>query len=110
MPNADPPQLDYETPPAPRSTAGQTIAGFLIATALLAGAIFVGIFGSYGYSRFSRLPMFLILTTTFAVVTINLWAYLTYRNPARRAFAQGLWVGFAVTALLEGLCFSTMRA
>jgi hypothetical protein len=39
------------------------------------------------------------------VVGLNALAMLARRDPQRRAYAQGLWIGLGIAALLEGACF-----
>jgi amino acid transporter len=109
-PHQPQPRLEYQSPLPPASTTGQSVTGFVLAALILAVSVFVGIMGSMGYRRAGQsAPVVLIVITAAATLLINLWAFLTYRNPARRPFAQGLWIGFAVTALIEGLCFVGAR-
>jgi hypothetical protein len=79
----------------------QVFGGIVIAVLLGAGAVFVAVLTMLGHNA-STVPAFVIGGA--AAVLINLWACLAYRDPARRGFAIGLWIGFGLIGLIKGAC------
>ena len=109
MPTRDPQwphrKLDYQTPvsdpPAVGSSGLQLIVGFFIALVVPPLAIFV----SAG-AGVRALGMILLVGS---VVGINAIALLNFFRPGRRAFAVGLWIGFAAAVALIVLFLMTAK-
>jgi hypothetical protein len=100
------PMLDYRTPEAPRRDVSRwrLSAGVLISVVSIGLAVPLSM--SLGFALHSDvLPW---ATMAGLVVGLNALAILARRHPARRAYAQGLWIGMGIAVLLEGACFLTM--
>ena len=101
-PPPPPPTLDYRSPSEPRRlSGGQVAAGTLLSAAVLMGAVFVGILASIGGG--SGILLWLIIGG--AIAGINVLAIFLYRRGRARGMAIGLWLGFALVGLIEGICF-----
>ena len=107
MPTRDPHwphrKLDYQSPisdpPAVGFSGLQLIAGFFIALVVPPLAILVS--AGLGVRRLA------IILLVCSVVGINVIAFVNFFRPERRAFALGLWIGFAASVALIVLFFVT---
>ena len=105
MPTRDPHwphrALDYESPafdPAPAGFSSlQLVVGFFTGLVIPPLAIFVS--ASLGVRPLA------IVVLVCSVVGINVIAFINFRTPGRRAFAVGLWIGFAVSVAIILLFF-----
>jgi hypothetical protein len=85
----------------------QAIVGCALTCGLLMGAVLFGVLfvatsGSEGVAALAILLGVVLLGST---VTLDVG---TGRNPMRRGWAMGIWIGIGLAALLEGLCFGGM--
>jgi hypothetical protein len=107
MPTRDPHwphrKLDYQSPVSDPPAAGfsglQLIAGFFIALLIPPLAIFV--------SAGAGVRPLAIILLVCSVVGINVIALVNFLRPGRRAFAVGLWIGFAAAVALIVFFFLT---
>jgi hypothetical protein len=101
-----PPILDYRSPVEdPHISKFQVFAGICLSTLILMAAVFFGLLGSFVASS----PWPVIVVGSSAIAGVVIWAVLARRSERYRGLAIGLWIGFGVTFLIEGLCFSNMQ-
>jgi hypothetical protein len=98
-------KLDYQSPvsdpPAVGFSGLQLIAGFFTALVIPPLAIFVS--AGLGVRALA------IILLVCSVVGVNVIAFVNFFRPERRAFALGLWIGFAAAVVLIALFFVTAR-
>jgi hypothetical protein len=97
------PTLDYRNPrrDRPEVSKGQIILGAVISLVLVMGSVFAGVLSMIG----SGGNTMLIALVGCTVVGLNVWAVIAMRSVNQKGLAIGLWIGFGVAVLLEGLCF-----
>src|SRR4051794_13193421 len=101
-----PPMLDYRNAGADSETSiPQVFAGIFLATLILMSAVFFGILGSLG----AESAWVAIIVIGAAIIGVGTWASWLRRKPYYRGLAIGLWIGFGVTFLIEGICFGNIR-
>jgi zinc transporter ZupT len=106
------PPLEYASPREPELRAGrmalQAIVGCSLTCGLLMGGVFFGLlfaFASGGSTPYAILAIAIGAMLLGAVIALGVQAH---RNPKRRGWAMGIWIGIGLAALLEGLCFGGM--
>jgi len=102
------PPLEYRAAGAdgPGVRVGQVIGGAAVSLLLGVVAVFVGILSALGRNvptTSSDTGFFVVIG--IATLLINGWAFLAYRSPRYRGFGIGLWIGFGLTLLMDGVCF-----
>ena len=109
-----PPQLEYASPRDDQLSPGRMLFQAVLACGLtcgvLMGSVFVLVFvayiGSAGHSA-SGAVVAIAVAGLILAGAIRL-AIRTRRDPMRRGWAMGIWIGIGLAFLLEGLCFSGM--
>jgi len=100
-----PPMLAYRNAADdPGISKFQVFAGIFLSTLILMVAVFVGVLGSL----WAESPSVAIVIVGGAIVGVSVWAVVAKRR-LYPGLAIGLWIGFGVTFLIEGICFSNMR-
>ncbi len=107
--------LDYETPPpseVPRAKlVRDAIAGWLAAVITVGIAAFAAGYGGFmvGYSDHGARGAVVSATIGLTAMGLVVGAALkARRDPRRRGFQMGLWVGLGCGLLMAGLCFTKM--
>jgi hypothetical protein len=113
--------LEYRAPkddradrPAAETLAWQGIAGALVTALLLAGLVFANILMAYalnaGGPSKGTLIWTLVISEGLLVVAALAWLSVrAYRDPRRRGWAFGIWIGAGLAILVEGICFGRLR-
>ena len=83
----------------------QVLAGMVVSALITFIAVFAGVLIAISGEK----PFVAWITIGSAVLGINLCAALVHRNRVRRGLAMGLWFGFALAVLIEGICFLNFR-
>jgi hypothetical protein len=101
-----PPMLDYRTAGAdPGISIPQVFAGVFLTTLILMAAVFFGILGSLAVES----DWVAIVMIGAAIIGVGAWALSLRRKQYYRGLAIGLWIGFGITFLIEGICFGRIR-
>jgi hypothetical protein len=80
----------------------QAIFGCAITCGTLMGSAFALIL--FGYANMGGVVLVLIGCAILLAMAIGI-ALRARRNPRRRGWAMGIWIGIGLACLLEGLCF-----
>ena len=109
MPDELPPPLEYASPQSDRLSAGrmvlQAVIGCTLTCGLLVGAVFFGLlFGITGSGSTTYATIAIIAGVALLAGFVTL-AIRARRDPNRRGWAMGIWIGIGLAALLEGICF-----
>jgi hypothetical protein len=96
-----PPTLYYRSPRDRPVSKGQIILGAIESMVLLMGSVFAGVLSMIGNGGNGML----IALVGCTVVGLNVWALICMRSINQKGLAMGIWIGFGVAVLLEGLCF-----
>jgi len=102
--NQGPLPLDYRPPrdePYDARFVAHAIGGSIL-TAIALVAIVFGTILLCLASNFGTAWIPCALITIAALISLSV---VLYRNPKRRGWAVGLWIGVGLTALIEGACF-----
>jgi hypothetical protein len=101
-------RLDYRPREADRApiSMAQALGGFVIGMAVVGAAVFFAVVSSltFGGRRQTSMAPFLVAASC-AVLIANGLAIITYRSRKWRGFAIGVWIGFGIAVLAEGICF-----
>jgi len=104
-----PPPVDYAPPPPKSRMVGQCVrAAFATAgllTVAVVGVMVVAFAQGEGGGSTAWFPYVAIGGGVAALVLMNYVAYREYRNPARRGYAFGIWIGLGIALLIQGVCF-----
>lgn len=100
--------LEYRPAGADRSGVrlGQMIGGAAVAILIGIAAVIAGILMALDrnmQTKSSDALLFVVLGV--AAIAINGWAFMAYRSARFRGFGIGLWIGFGLTVLMDGVCF-----
>jgi hypothetical protein len=101
--NQRPLPLDYRPPrdePYDARFVAHAIGGSILTAAALVAIVFGTILLCLSRGGAAWIPCGLI--TVAALVGLSI---VLYRNPRRRGWAVGLWIGVGLAALIEGACF-----
>jgi hypothetical protein len=98
-----PPTLDYRGFQRfrPEMSKGQIILGAILSMVFVMGSVFVGVL--FMITSGGNGKMIALIGCT--VVGLNVWAVVAHRSINYKGLAMGIWIGFGVAVLLEGLCF-----
>jgi hypothetical protein len=105
-----PPSLEYASPNPDVLTAGrmvlQAVLGCTFTCGLLMGAVFFGILFSLTSNGSTPYVLVAISTGVLLLAAIIALAVRFQRQSRRRGWAMGIWLGIALSGLLEGLCLA----
>ena len=107
-----PPPIDYAVPSGPSTNrmVGQCVAGAVGTGLLVNGAILLVMFAAFvqgeGGGSTAWFPFVATGGGLGLLALLNYVAYRAHRNPARRGYAFGIWIGLGISLLIEGVCFS----
>jgi hypothetical protein len=113
--------LEYRSPkddradsPAAATLAWQAVAGAIVTALVLVGLVFGSFLLLYWLSA-SEPPRDTLAWTLLVVEGLVIFGALAwisaraYRNPRRRGWAFGIWIGVGLAILVEGICFGRLR-
>jgi len=107
LPRPTPVPLEYrpprDDPPPVRIVTHAIVGSILTAMVLVAGVVGTILLCVATNSGVASIPVCLLALALYIWLSITL-----YRNPRRRGWAIGLWIGLGVAALIEGACFVSL--
>lgn len=104
---SEPPRLDYRNPRDERS-GGWLVLQAIVACGLTCGVVIGGVFFAVMLA-WGRGANVLWLFAAAGLPLLGFAVYIALRTgkrPDRRGWAIGIWLGFGLAGLFEGLCFS----
>ena len=107
-----PPSLEYASPTEPQLSAArmvtQAAVGCSLTCGLIMGSVLFGMLFAYASGGPVSAAMVAVGMGVLLLGVIVAVSVRAYRNPLRRGWAMGIWIGIGLAALLEGLCFGGM--
>ena len=104
QPNQPPLPLDY-FPPRDEIRDRRFVAHAIVGSILTAILLVAGVFGTIILCLATNSSSVWIAPCLLGVGLLILLSIVLYRNPKRRGWAVGLWIGVGIAMLIEGACF-----